>query len=156
MTSTVLDQTLGEALEQSFGRLSDQLAGLYIAVSAHRELALSPLTASATADSAGNALLVFDPVPRGEHWELRRLVVGGATWTTAAAGTAVVYGTSGQVVDDPPLGSVLDEAASLPNVAFYLGAQALLVGGERLVVAVTGGTAGQQYLAVAQIVSIPS
>ena len=50
---------------------------------------------------------------------------------------------------------MLDQAATLPAVAFYLVEQAVLVGGEMLAVAVTGGTTGQQYLAVAQVVAVP-
>lgn len=110
------------------------------------------LTATATADANGNALIVYDPVPQGETWELRRLVVGGSTWATAAAGTAVAYRTSGAATPTPSLLVVLDQAPTLPNVAFYLDGQVVLVPGERLVVLVAGGTVGQQYLSNAQLV----
>lgn len=110
-----------------------------------------PLTAAATADANGDALLVFDPCPQGEIWELRRLVVGGATWATAAAGTAVIYRTASAPTTSPPLTWVVDEAASLPRPAFYLDGQVVLVPGEKLVVLVTGGTSDQQYLASAQL-----
>lgn len=146
-----LDQTLGEALAESFGRV-EQAVQLLARPSS---VPLSPLVASAIADASGNAIIAFDPVPRGEHWELRRLVVGGDTWGTTAAGTAVVYATSGQLTSTPPLGAVIDQAAALPAVAFYLVDQASLTGGEQLVVAITGGTADQQYLAVAKAVAVP-
>ena len=110
------------------------------------------LTATATADANGNALIVYDPVPQGETWELRRLVVGGSTWATAAAGTAVSYATSGAAVATPSLLGVFDEAASLPNVAYYLDGQVVLTPGERLVVLVSGATSAQQYLSNSQLV----
>ena len=61
-----------------------------------------PLDATGTADPSGNALLVFDRVPQGESWDLYRLVVGGVQWSTAAAGTAVVYRTSSQASTASP------------------------------------------------------
>lgn len=109
-----------------------------------------PLDATSTADASGNALLVFDRVPQGESWDLYRLVVGGVQWSTAAAGTAVVYRTSSQASTTPSLTQVFDEATSLPNVSFYLAKQVSLIAGESLVVYVSGGTTGQQYVASAQ------
>lgn len=151
MVPSDVDQTLGEALGESLGRL-ELAVGL---LSRPGHVCLSPLVASAVANASGAAILNFDPVPRGERWELRRLIVGGVTWGTTAAGSAVVYKTSGPLTSSPPLGAVLDQAATLPAVAFYLVEQAVLVGGEMLAVAVTGGTASQQYLAVAQVVAVP-
>ena len=152
---TTTDQTLSEAIAQSLGHLTGEVLDLRAVLTAPSERSLSVLTTSAVADASGTALITFDPVPRGEHWELRRLVVGGATWATAAAGTSIVFATSGQPSSTPPLGAVLDQATSLPDIAFYLAGQALLTGGERLVVAVTGGTADQQYLAAVQLVAKP-
>ena len=108
-----------------------------------------PLSAAAVADANGNAVLAFDACSQGETWDLRRLVVGGATWGTAAAGTAVAYKTTGFALSAPALTDVVDQAPALPNVAFYLDGQVTLTGGEKLVVAVEGGTPGQQYLASA-------
>src|ERR1700733_9497696 len=49
------------------------------------------LSASAVADAAGNALLIFDACPQGSEWALFQLAIGGITWTTAAAGAAVAF-----------------------------------------------------------------
>ncbi len=95
---------------------------------------------------------MFDPVSQGESWELRRLVVGGVTWGTTAAGTAVAYKTSGFATTTPGLTAVFDQAPSLPNVAFYLSKQVPVLSGEKVVVLISGATTSQQYLASGQFI----
>lgn len=150
-----MDQSFDAALRESLGHLGHVFdTGSTQIVAAVRDLAQPaiplPRSAVATADTNGNALITFDPVSQGERWDLYRLVVGGATWGTTAAGTAVVYRTSSAATTTPSLTAVIDEAASLPNVAFYLDNQVPLQSGEKLVVFVSGGTSGQQYIASAQ------
>lgn len=154
-----MDQTLDQAWQESLAHLGQAVTGGNAAVIAAvqdlrpRTRPLS-LSATAVADATGTALLVFSPVPQGEQWDLYRLVTGGATWGTTT-GSAVAYTTSGVPQEAPGLTSVIDEAATLPNVAFYLAGQAPLFAGEALAVSVTGGTAGQQYLAHAQFTITP-
>jgi hypothetical protein len=146
-------------MDDSLSAVVDGLANLTANVNAHADAARRwrersykrlLLSATAEADSSGNALMVFDPVSQGDVWDLCRLVVGGVQWSTTAAGSAVVYLTSGQATTTPSLTQVVDEAASLPSVAFYLAKQVSLISGENLVVYVSGGTSGQQYIASAQ------
>ena len=155
-----MDQTLDQVWQESLAHLGQAITGGNAAVVAAvqdlrpRTRSLS-LSATAIADATGTALLVFSPVPQGEQWDLYRLVIGGATWATAAAGSAVAYTTSGVPQGAPGLTSVIDEAVTLPDVAFYLAGQAPLFAGEALAVSVTGGTVGQQYLAHAQFTITP-
>lgn len=148
--TTYVDDTLSSAIESSLAALTGSHRQL-LAVLAKRERPVSLVT-SGVADANGNALLVFDAVGQGETWDLYRLVVGGVTWATVAAGTAVVYKTSNAATTGPSLFSVFDEASSLPSVAFYLQNQVPVVAGEKVVVYVAGATAGQQYLAAAHFV----
>jgi hypothetical protein len=118
------------------------------------------LEASGIADAAGNAVLTFERVPIGAQWALMRLVVGGATWGTALAGspTAIVFVTSSGIVTPDvqlPLNQVVDEAPSLPNIALFVAdpleaAQVPLSGNDFLIVLITGGTSGVQYNAAGQ------
>lgn len=119
-----------------------------------------PLDASAIADANGNALLVFDACPTARSWHLMRLTVGGVTWATAAAGAALTFVTSAQPTSPEapvPLVSVVAEAATMPSVSYYgeKGHQVPLAPRERLVILITGGTSGQEYVARAQIDDFP-
>jgi len=115
------------------------------------------MPAQAVADASGNALIVFATVPGGRVHHVRQLVVGGATWGTAAAGTAVVFvGTGAQDPDYPvPLTQVADSAATLPKVGFYLEDQVVVPGGASLQVLITGATSGQTYYAAIRVLDLP-
>lgn len=106
----------------------------------------------------------------GFEWVVRRIVVGGLTWTTTAAGTAEVYvtglgaqwgtsgGGSGTVAGVRALADLVDQAASLPNKGYYGRDELVVKENESLVVVIQGGTAAQQYVATAgiQIVRTPA
>ena len=99
----------------------------------------------------------------GFDWVVRRIVVGGLTWSTTAAGTAEVYvtglgaqwgtsaGGSGTVAGVRSLADLVDQSASLPNKAFYGREQLVVKESESLVVVILNGTAAQQYSAAAAI-----
>jgi hypothetical protein len=97
----------------------------------------------------------------GYYWMVRRLVIGGVTWKTTAAGTAEVYVTglsggqggavTGPMISGLALTELVDQAASLPNKAFYSDQQLMLQAQENLMVVVDSGTAGQLYIAAAQV-----
>ncbi len=96
----------------------------------------------------------------GFWWLLRRLVIGGLTWKTTAAGTAEVYvtglgGNAGGAVTGPIIAAlgtndIVDVAATLPNKAFYTSHQVIVQEGENLMVVIDGGTGLQYYAAAAQ------
>jgi len=98
----------------------------------------------------------------GFYWLVRRLVVGGLTFKTAAAGTMEAYitglaGSQGQASFGPivaglALTDLVDQAAALPTVPhFYSNRQMTLQAGENFVVLIDTGTAGQTYVAAAQV-----
>lgn len=96
----------------------------------------------------------------GFYWLLRRLIVGGVTWKTTAAGTAEVYVTAlaagqgqaavGPIINGLALSDMVDQAATLPAKAFYSNQQVIIQEQENLVVVIDTGTANQQYVVTAQ------
>lgn len=96
----------------------------------------------------------------GFYWLLRRLVIGGVNWKTAAAGTAEIYVSAlgagqgqaavGPIVNGLGLTDMVDQAAALPDKAYYSNQQIIIQENENLIVLIDGGTAGQQYVAAAQ------
>jgi hypothetical protein len=100
----------------------------------------------------------------GFYWLIRRLVVGGVTFKTVAAGSAEIYVTAlagqqgaasfGPIVAGLALSDMADQFASLPTPAgrgFYSNRQMVIQENENLVVLIDTGTAGQQYVAAAQV-----
>lgn len=97
----------------------------------------------------------------GYYWMLRRLLVGGVTWKTTAAGTAEIYVTAlsagqgqaavGPIIAGLALSDMVDQAASLPNKAFYSDQQVMVQEQENLVVVLDTATAGQLYVATCQV-----
>lgn len=96
----------------------------------------------------------------GFYWMLRRLIIGGLTWKTVAAGTAEIYVTAlggqqgavstGPVVAGLALSDMVDQSAALPSKAFYSDQQVMIQEQENLVVLIDTGTAGQQYVCTGQ------
>lgn len=101
--------------------------------------------------------IAFGGPDAGFEWVIRRIVVGGLTWTTTAAGTAEVYVTglgtqsgttsAGGIAAVRSLSDLVDQAASLPNKAFYGREELVIKENESLVVVINGGTAAQEYVA---------
>lgn len=97
----------------------------------------------------------------GFYWMVRRLIIGGVTWKTTAAGTAEVFvtalaGAEGQAVVGPminglALSDMVDQTAALPSKAYYSDQQFVVQENENLVIVIDTGTAAQQYVATAQI-----
>lgn len=84
----------------------------------------------------------------GRVWEVRRLVTGGLTWATTAAGTALAVVSSTPLRRQVPnIANVRDEATSLPLPAFYGAGQFSVRNPDHVFIVIIGGTAGQQYVA---------
>lgn len=89
---------------------------------------------------------------QGHVWHVRKLAVGGVSPTTAAAGRLDVYVTSAGVVTSALTLAQIgmqdwqDQATSLPLIANYGDGELVVKGGERLLLVITNGTAGQQYV----------
>lgn len=100
--------------------------------------------------TSGQTLVLGLPGPRLQRQrEYRQLIVGGATWGTSAAGTANVYvsPSNPDVLGEgaEALWAQVDEAASLPSVAFYSSGQMVVNYGFDIYVEIINGTAGQVY-----------
>lgn len=112
---------------------------------------------SATATAAGLAIITFDlkGPDQGHWWAVRSIVIGGSTVSTSAMGTADVFVTamSGPTTTIANMGLAdwRDHAATLPDVSFYGRGELPLRLNEELLVIVSGGTSGQQYVAAAQV-----
>src|ERR1035437_8097626 len=80
-------------------------------------------------------------------WEVRQLVIGGATWATTVAGTAaiVVAPTAPSPLVGVGLSSIQDHAAALPSVAFYSSGQFRVRHPNHIYVAILLGTASTAY-----------
>jgi hypothetical protein len=139
------DTDLGDViagLTRHIGNIGDMLAASTM------RPRLVRITGMATADAAGNALIVMDPCPQGSAWDLFQIVIGGVTWATTAAGAAIVFTASSPPASpDTPvaLWNVEDEAPTLPNLSYYMEHQVELRPAEALCALVTGATTGQQY-----------
>ena len=112
----------------------------------------------ATANSAGACTLDLDGPQPGRYWLVRSIVVGGTGYEDAPAGSAAVYVLivpAGAVATAGTLQMRDNVAGALPQVAFYGSEQMLLHAREHLIVTITSGTSGQQYVAAATIEDWP-
>lgn len=94
------------------------------------------------------------PGPRsGFYYIVRRLLIGGQTWITAAAGTAEVYvtGIPSGAINALQLGDMVDQSSFLPNKAYYSNEQVIIQAGEHMEIVIDSGTAGQTYVAAVQM-----
>ncbi len=113
-----------------------------------------PNTATIPTPTAPTAIGLSGP-EQGFFWELRTLSIGGLSWGTTAAGTAEVYVTSqngAMIATNRSLTDIVDATqggATLPITGGYSSGQIILQAGEKLRIVIVGGTAGQQYSAVA-------
>lgn len=110
-----------------------------------------PLSASGVAPASGVVTLdLGGAVPVGRVWQIRRLVVGGVTVTTTAAGAAYAF-AQGAPPADLALPDCVDLFATLPAVNKYGTHQLFLLPGDHLWVVFVGATEGQQYAASARV-----
>ncbi len=109
---------------------------------------------TAAADAAGYAVVQLGPVPAGRRWIIHQISVGGITWGTVAAGSAlaVVQAQAPSTDTAPPLINVLDEASPLPSVSFYSRGMFVVRQGCSLWLVISGATSGQSYAGACSMV----
>lgn len=113
------------------------------------------LRGSASSDAAGDSVVIDLGGPAyGRLWQLRRLVVGGALWTSTVAGSALVV-VSTQRSSTPPLPDIADQAPSLPNVATYSTGQVIVRNPNHLYVVFLSPTASTLYAVGGAATDIP-
>lgn len=104
-----------------------------------------------TFPSSGTLALDLGAPAKGQFWNVRRIVIGGADITTQPAGVGWVFvqgSPPNQSGSNPTVAQAADfTSGTLPQRAFY-GTHQLVVGdSEHLWVVIAGGTAGTQYVA---------
>ena len=105
-----------------------------------------PLRSSQASDSNSDTIVMCLGGPTyGRIWQLRRLVVGGALYTSSVNGTALVVVSAATPSTTPPLADVVDEAASLPLPSTYSTGQIIIRHPNRLWVVILSPTASTQY-----------
>lgn len=106
---------------------------------------------------AGGFLVLWLAGPdQGHYWQVRSIVVGGATPATVAAGRADVFITATDLRLAPSVAAIglndwRDQRAALPSVGFYGSGQMRVGQGQELFVVLSTATPAQQYTAVAYI-----
>jgi hypothetical protein len=113
------------------------------------------LRGSCVSATTGNLIMCLDGPSYGRLWEVKRLTVGGALWTSTVGGQAIVVlsPASGQVT--PATSDVADQAASLPSVAYYSTRQLTVRHPNRLYVVILSPTASTQYAVGGQATDLP-
>jgi hypothetical protein len=141
-------------LSASLGTLADEMRADRERRASFRPPSDEQIFASGTFPSSGNLILDLGSVPLGRVWQVRRIIVGGATVTTTAAGNAFVFAQGAPPTDlnltncvDIFLGSL----QALPQGDTFGTHQLFLRNLEHLWVVFTGGTSGQQYTASARV-----
>lgn len=99
---------------------------------------------------SGTVTLDLGAVPQGKVWQVRRIIIGGITVTTTAAGTGYLF-ARGAPPTDLSLSDCVDIFSTLPQGNTYGTHQLFLLGGEHLWVVITGATSAQQYAAAARV-----
>lgn len=129
-----------------FDGLAAQLRKLAAAQDAYQFGAVEiALRGAAQSDAAGDTLAIdLGGPPYMRLWQVRRLTVGGALWTSTVAGQALVVVSPNQVTS-PPLSDVADQAGTLPSVAYYSTGQLIVRHPNHLVVVVLTPTVSTTY-----------
>jgi len=100
---------------------------------------------------SGTLMLVLGTPDQGTYWEVTSVAVGGTDYTVAAAGSAGLYVSAFANAATLEMSVLADYANTLPNVGFYGTRQLLVNDQESLVLVIDNGTAGQVYVANAQM-----
>jgi hypothetical protein len=102
--------------------------------------------------TASFAFMVADPQV-GRIQILRQFNVGAPLWTTTVAGSAILYRAGSSPLQGGTISteSVVAYAATLPAVAQWGGQEVPIISGDNLWCVIINGTAGQQYVASAQL-----
>jgi hypothetical protein len=113
------------------------------------------LRGSAMSDSGSDTLEIgLGGPPYGRLWEVKSLTVGGGLWTTTAAGQALVVVSPARSLT-PALTDIVDQAGTLPSVAYYSTRQLVVRHPNHLRVVFLTPTASTQYAVGGQATDLP-
>ncbi len=103
------------------------------------------LRGAAQSDAAGDSLVIDLGGPAYERlWQVRRVTIGGVSWSSTVAGQALVV-VSANRASNPPISDVADQAATLPNVGYYSTGQLIVRHPNHLYIVVLTPTASTNY-----------
>lgn len=105
---------------------------------------------SGVVPASGVLHLDLGSVPLGHVWQVRRVIAGGATVTTAATGAAYLFAQGARPLD-LNLTNCVDIFATLPRGDTFGTHQLYLLGSEHLWVVFVGATPNQQYTCSARV-----
>jgi hypothetical protein len=151
---------LSASLHLAIGNLAEETKKMREAVNRARALVPADvrLNVSATSPSSGDFWMSFGGPAAGFYWVVRRLIVGGASWSSTVSGSAELYVTAGSVgamgtsgtggyASIRDLNDLVDQAANLPTKGYY-GFHELVVGPhESLAVVIDSPSASTLYKA---------
>jgi len=88
---------------------------------------------------------------QGHYWQVKKIVIGGLTTTTVAAGRADMFVSAADMRNVTTLAQIgiadwEDQAAALPFINHYGDDEFVMRHNEELYVVLSGCTAGQQYV----------
>lgn len=113
---------------------------------------------TASSDTNGDAFEIGlgGPTPL-RKWEVRSIVVGGLTWATTVAGTALVVVGPSRIISPNNLSTTMvrDYASKLPLPAFYSSGQLVVRWPDHLRLLILTPTASTQYVAAAMVAESP-
>lgn len=108
---------------------------------------------SGTSAGSGDLCLVIPGPDTGYYWHVRRLVIGGAAYSSTVAGTGEVYVTAinnAAYVNIRDTADLADQLATLPNKNFYGQHEFVVQAGENVVIVIHTPTASTLYKAALQ------
>ena len=157
MSDTDIDNDPGFEVKAAFdfaveigGKLDESIAAqkrLLRQLSEATPIMYRPTASAVCPTPSASFVLDLGTPSQGTFWEVRKVVVGGMDFTTAAAGTAGLYLSASPSIFGSGLNNAEDYASSLPSVGYY-GTGALYVRpSEYLFLVVFNATAGQTYVA---------
>ena len=115
-----------------------------------------PIRKVKTSAASGNLVIGCGGPAFGRLWEVKRLTVGGVLWTSTVAGQAiVVVGSTSDGQVTPPLPDIADQAATLPNIAYYSTRQLVVRHPGHLFIVIISPTAATQYAVGGQVSDFP-
>jgi hypothetical protein len=143
-------------LHASIDTLNKRLRNIAAIEAAYQDGAIEvPLRNAAVSAASGSLIMGLGGPRYGRLWEVKRLTIGGAQWTSVVAGQAliVVSPTAGQLT--PALGDIADQAGSLPLVSYYSTRQLTVRHPNHLYVVILTPTASTQYSVGGQATDYP-
>ena len=135
-------------IKASVDTLGDLTRELLRQQEAYEEYGPVQLALRAAGVSAASGVLIMNlgGPSYGRLWEVRRLIIGGATWGATVAGRGdIVVAANTPNATNRSLPDIVDVAASLPSVAFYSSGQIVLRNPQQLYVVIVNPTATTQY-----------